>query len=155
MRKHEPAPEPRDKPAEEVAEESALEDVDLLLDMELAYAGYAALCYGEMFGVTSEHALEFATYVCETVSRYRVEQCRAELMSRKMAALGIPTRSVESFRERTFGDLRFNAAMTLRVGLIHLVNVKGSAFGDDCGNIALLSDRRPMGLLKLYGHKDA
>ena len=130
-----------------------LEDVDLLLDMESAYAGYAELCYGEMFGVTSEHAVEFATYVCETVSRYRTEQCRAELLARKMGTLGIPTRSVESFRERTFGDLRFNAAMTLRLGLIHLVNVKGGAFAD--GNIALLSDRRPMGLLKLYGYEDA
>ena len=130
-------------------EQLDLEDVDLLLDIELEYAGRAALCYGAMFGVTDEHVLEFATYVCETVSRYRTEQCRAELLARKMGALGIPTRSVESFRERTFGDLRFNAAMTLRVGLIHLVNVKGSAFVD--GNIALLSDRRPMGLLNLYG----
>lgn len=128
-----------------------LEDVDLLLDMESANAGYAALCYGAMFGVTDEHAAEFATYVSATVSRYRTEQCRAELLARKMGALGIPTRSVESFRERTFGDLRFNAAMTLRLGLIHLVNVKGSAFVD--GNIALLSDRRPMGLLKLYGYE--
>ncbi len=132
-----------------------LEDVDLLLDIELEYAGRAAQCYGEMFGVTDEHALEFVMYVCETVSRYRTEQCRAELLARKMGALGIPTRSVEAFRERTFGDLRFNAAMTLRVGLVHLVNsVKGSAFVDG-HTIALLSDRRPMGLLQLYGYEDA
>ncbi len=130
-----------------------LEDVDLLLDIELEYAGRAAQCYGAMFGVTDEHAVEFATYVCETVSRYRTEQCRAELLARKMGALGIPARSVESFRERTFGDLRFNAAMTLRVGLIHLVKVKGSAFVDG-NHIALLSDHRPMGLLKIYGLED-
>ncbi len=135
-------------------EQLDLEDVDLLLDIEMEYAGRAAICYGAMFGVTDEHAVEFATYVCETVSRYRTEQCRAELLARKMRALGIPARSVESFRERTFSDLRFNAAMALRVGLCYLVKVKGSAFVDG-NNISLLSDRRPMGLLKLYGYEDA
>lgn len=130
-----------------------LADIDQLLDIKLGNARRAAICYGAMFGVTDGHAVEFATYVCETVSRYRTDQCRAELMSRKMGRLGIPARSVKSFRERTFGDLRFNAVMTLRLGLIHLVNVKGSAFGD--GNIALLSDHRPMRLLELYGYEDA